>query len=255
MCNDEQAQSNVIELDADDYVIIPPILENSYSAAEVLLLKKNVGEWQMQVVSLSHSPIFSNELRIGGASPEWFQTIHRSNGERYTFILMPQSREGNPYTKLAMSLWKAQVAPGKPVFLNNWQGSLVAADVLLSNDDRILGAALVKQQTAEQTAFVIQKWQLNKNDELILMTMPPLLWNEEWTIEHAVIRVNGEGVPFMLLKGGPESRWFWMDDAGDIISLGEFSSKINLPADIIFVSNTYPTILYTDETCGLKFYS
>ena len=248
-------QASFVELDADDYVIIPPLLEDFYigaikQPAEILLLKKNSDEWQIQVVMLGKSPTFSKELKVRGAAPEWFQTIYRSNGDRYTFILMPQSREGNPYTKLAMTLWKAQVPPSKPIFLHNLQGSLIAADVFLSTDDRIFGAALIKQQSE----FVIQKWQLDKNDELTLIELPPLLWNYEWTLKSAVLRVNGEGIPFMLLKGGPESKWFWMDDSGEIISLGEFSSKINLPADIIFVGNTFPTILYTDETCGLKFY-
>lgn len=248
--NDEQSQSNIIELDADDYEIVPPILENQSSAAEVLMLKKSSSEWQMRVCSLSRTPTFSSELRIGGAAPEWFQTIYRSNGDRYTFVLMPQSREGNQYTKLAMSLWKEQVAPSKPIFLHNLQGILVAADVFLSTDDRIFGAALVKQETK----FIIQKWQLDKNDELALIEMPPLSLNEEWKIEHALLRVSGEGIPFMLIKGGPESNWFWLDDAGEIISLGELSSNINLPIDIIFAGNTFPQILYTDETCGFQFY-
>ena len=56
----------------------------------------------------------------------------------------------------------------------------------------------------------------------------------------------------MLLKGGPEGKWFWVDGAGKITSLGELSSQIELPANIIFVSSIYPAILYTDKTCGLK---
>lgn len=248
--NDEESQSNIIELDADDYEIVPPILENQSSAAEVLLLKKSSNEWQMRVVSLSRTPTFSNDLRIGGAAPEWFQTIYRSNGDRYTFVLMPQSREGNSYTKLAMSLWKTQITPAKPVFLHNIQGILVAADVFLSTDERIFGAALVKQENK----LTVQKWQLDKNDELVLIEMPPLSWNYEWTIEHAVLRVNSEGIPFMLLKGGPDRNWFWVDDAGEIISLGELSSNINLPVDIIFAGNTFPRILYTDQNCGFQFY-
>lgn len=254
----EQFQSNVFELDADDYEIIPPLLEDPYvegvrQFAEVLLLKKGSDSWQMRTVLLDESPSISKDVsKIKSVAPQWLQTVYRSNGERYTFILLPQPRDGNPYIKLAMSLWKSRLAPANPVFLTNWQGNLVAADVLLAGDDRIVGAGLVKQETDEQTEYVIQKWSLDKNVELKLSTMPPLLWNEKWTIEHAILRVNGEGTTFLLLKGGPEGKWFWVDGAGEITSLGDLSSQINLPANIIFVSCIYPAILYTDKTCGLR---
>ncbi len=256
--NDGQFQSKVFELDADDYEIIPPLLEDPFfegvrQLAEVLLLKKRLDVWQMRIVLLGESPSFGKDIRqIKGVAPQWFQTVYRSSGDRYTFVLLPQSRDGNPYVKLAMASWKPRIVPAYPVFLTNWQGNLVAADVLLAGDDRIVGAGLVKQQNEEKTEYVIQKWSVDKNNELQLNTMPPLLWDEEWTIEHLILRVNGEGTPFILLKGGPEGKWFWVDGAGEIISLGELSSQITLPANIIFVSYIYPALLYTDKTCGLK---
>lgn len=256
--NNGQFQSNVFELDARDYEIIPPLFEDPFiegirQSAEVLLLKKGSDSWQMRTLLLDESPSMSKDVRkIKGITPQWHQTVYRSNGGRYTFILLPQVRDGNPYIKLAMSLWKALIVPAKPIFLNNWDGNLVAADVLLAGDDRIVGAGLVKQKTGEQTEYVIQKWQLDKNDELTLSTMPPLLWNEKWTIEHTILRVNGEGTTFVLLKGGPEGKWYWVDGTGEITLLAELSLQINLPANIIFVSSIYPAILYTDKTCGLK---
>jgi hypothetical protein len=254
----EKFQSNDFELDGDDYEIIPPLLEDRFvegvrQFAEVLLLKKGSDSCQMRTVLLGESPSMSNEIRkIKSVSPQWFQTVYRSNGERFTFILLPLSRDGNPYVKLAMSLWKARVSPAYPVFLTNWQGTLITADVLLAGDDRIVGAGLVKQENGKKTEYIIQKWSLDKNDELKTSAMPPLLWNEEWLIEHTILRVNGEGTTFMLLKGGPEGKWLLVNGAGDITSLGELSPQINLPANIIFVSQIYPAILYTDTTCGLK---
>lgn len=253
-----QIQSNVFELDADDYEIIPPLLEDPWDEgvrqfAEVLLLKKGTDSWQMRTVLLGEPPAMSKDVRkVKSVSPQWFRTVYRSTGERFTFILVPLSRDGNPYVKLAMSVWKARTLPTYPVFVTNWQGTLVAADVLLAGDNRIVGAGLVKQHNEEKTEYVIQKWSLDKNDELKLSTLPLLLWNEKWTIEHAILRVNGEGTTFMLVKGGPESKWFWVDGAGEITSLGELSPQINLPANIIFVNFIYPALLYTDKNCGLK---
>jgi hypothetical protein len=253
-----QWQANCIELDADGYVIVPPILQDMYvdgnkREAEILLLKKGLTGWQMRVASLGESPSLGEESGpLGGALPNWFQTTYRDSGERYTFILLPQvSAEGNPYVKLAVSLWAPGVTPAKPVFLNNWPGNLLAADMSRSGDNKIVGAVLTKLP-GEETGYQIQKWQFDTNYELALSPMPPLLWDKDWNIELSILRVNKQGEAFLLLKGGPEGKWFWVDQTGEIAFLSELSSQINLPADIIFVDQLFPALLFTDQSCGLK---
>lgn len=254
----EQFQSGIFELDTDNYEIIPPLLEDPYAEgvrqfAEVLLIKKDPEGWQLRTVLLDESPTLSSDPgKFQNVVPQWMQTVYRSTGERFTFVLLPQLRDGNPYVKLAMFLWKARHAPAKPVFLKNWDGNLIAADVLLASDDRIVGAILVEQKNGNEIEFVVQKWQLDKNNELFLSSSPLLDWNEKWEIEHSILRVNGQGDTFLLLKGGPEGKWYWADRTGEVTFLAELSIHINLPADIIFVDQMYPAILYTDQTCGLK---
>ena len=260
ICETGGLRSGSLELNSREYKIVPPLLEdvgngNTIQFAEVLLTSVRPDGWRLRTVLLDGSPSFADEIRtIHSIPPEWFQTVYRSTGERYTFFILPQSRDGNPYLKLAMSMWRERVAPSSPVFLSNWNGSLVAADILLAADDRIVGAVLLKREDEGRVEFVVEKWTLDQNDELRVSTTAPIRWNEDWIIEHAFLRVNGDGVAFMLFKGGPESKWYWVDGAGDFESLGDLSSRISLPADIIFTSFIYPAIVYTDKECGLRFH-
>lgn len=249
-------ETKKITLDSDDYQIISPLLEDLFvegnrQFTEVLLMKKNANGWQIQIVLLNDSPILSYlASQIEGIPPKWIQTAYRSTAERRNFFILAHSHEGANSLQLAMCKSIPLNLPESPIYLTTWNGTFMTADLLTTSDDRIVGAAFVSRKNESKTEYVIQKWQLTKNNELVLSTIHLIYWNENQTIEDAILNVNGEGATFALLKSA--NKWYWVNQNGEVSFLAELSEAILFPAKIIFIEQIYPAILYTDKDAGLK---
>lgn len=250
--NEEKFQGHSIKLDEGKYKIIPPILEDPFvegvtQRAEIVLVKKNVDSWQLLLLVLDDSHLLSKSENISGVSPKWTKTAYRKDGVRHTFFIFDENNE----VKLSSSSWKLRQNPPTPKLIKTWQGNFLAADQNLSNNNNIFGVALLKKNK-NKLRYVIKKWGVNNENQLNSIQEIPLNLEEKLSIENAIIRINGEGTPFVSFKIKDENNWFWIDKTGEISSLSKLLPERSLPMDIIFIDEIYPAILFSDPICGLK---
>lgn len=250
-----------LRLPSDRSRIVPPILEDpliegAEKSAEALLVEPENGGWRFAVAVLDGSRALRPSLQpVAAPLPQWMKTIYKKSGERYTFMSIPQEQNGDAYSTLALARWRKNNTPSIPIGLHSLKGKFLFGDVLLSTTEKIVGATLMKQRTGDADEYYVQCWSLDPADKLVVSGVYPVRFPKGWEMEHAIMRVNGAGEPFVLLKGGPNSSWYWRDRLGDLLPLGTISDQIGVPADIFFVEWIYPALVYNRDGFGLCLHS
>lgn len=253
VANEEASDIKTLTLGSTAYEIVAPVLEDPYGEglsrdAEVLLFAKRENGWELRVALLGDNAQLANESQVvQGPHPPWLKTVYRSDSERITFFLVPRTADdGLHYVSLGTTSWSARQSPASLTFLHHWQGELIAADVALTGDDRVIGAVLIGRAGEEQE-IVVNKWFIGREKDFSAAQQPPLSVSD-FKAELARIKVNARGDTFCLFRDA-DGTWRWIDENGLMVPL---SLRIDPPADIFFVNDVYPAILFTDQSCGLR---
>jgi hypothetical protein len=245
-----------VDLGAEGCQIVAPLFEDPWADgrpqfAEALLLEKGSDSWRVRIAVLSDRPFLSQPREYKGVAPEWCGSVYRSGGERYTFFVTGPADGAEASIRLGIFSSKLRSIPGEPVFPAEWSGRMIAADVALTADDRVVGAVLAERELAGRREYTIHKWHLDRANELSQASVR-LSWNPEWPLDGAVVRVNDNSAAYALINGGPAAGWFVGDAHGAVTGLGALAERIGPPADIVFLGGVEPAILFSEPGTGLR---
>ncbi len=246
----------VVDLEADGCEIVAPLFEDPWADgkpqfAEALLIEKGSDAWRVRIAVLSGRPFVSKPRDYKGAAPQWCASVYRSGGERYTFFVTEPTDGAGTSIRLGVFSSRLRSIPGEPVFPTEWRGRMIAADVALTADDRVVGAVLVEREVAGRREFAIHNWYLDRANEFDQVSVR-LSWNPEWPMSGAVVRVNDNSHAYALINGGPGAGWFLGDAHGAVTGLGAVAERIGRPADIIFIGGVEPAVIFSERGTGLR---
>ncbi len=243
-------------LDEEGYGIIPPVLQSPPSADEavpgaaVVLHRGNPGgnggQFCVAQISATGKPKVGQAAAYDGPALSWGKTAYLSKGSRRTFTAAPDKAE--------VVLRRADWSPSKPLAkfeeAARFPGKYVAADLLLTPEDVIVGAVLIE---SADKVYEFRKWTLATGrfmaTETVSIQMPPGAG-----IDKAVTRVNASGSPFaLILSDEKQPVWYFCAPSGEVKPLTGEVAAFELPGDIIFRRGDDPVIMFSAARDGRGF--
>jgi len=255
---DEIARGS-IKLVATGYKLVAPLFEEPFCAgkpqeAQALLIKSIDSGWEMQAAHLGHNPaLLSEPINVKGAPPLWARSAYRSDLQRRTFFLVADHLEGGlPRVHLTMSRWGFNEVPGLPTRVSSWTGRLLASDLCLTGDDSIVGAAVLCREDTDGPTYLIQRWRLGADDSFVEEQSQPLVWSgTEGFLERAILRINTQGDPFLLLQRR-DGIWIYAGGDGQVKHISPDLEFMKVPLDVCFADHNVPIVVHPEAHVGLK---
>ena len=260
-----RVETRALDLGAPGYQLVAPLLEVPFAPdmpahAEALLAREAPGGFQLVVARLHQDEGLGDAVAVDAPPFVWAHTLQRTDLGRSTLFFVPRQRGDERVLTLLHASWRPGGTPEHLLPVGTWAGVLLAADQRLGANGMGVGAAIL-DVGHEAPSYVVQRWRVLPDGRFEEGTLSRVEWPYDAPIEQAIERVDPFGGAHALLRGGPGGRFHAWRPGGHVSPLAddlaatEAGSAPMPPADIYFLDQTDPVIVFSDPRAGLRVWS
>jgi hypothetical protein len=183
----------------------------------------------------------------GTTRPVWMMTHIRSDGTR----LVTYSHDSPQGTTLAVRAWPKANVPTEAKRLAAWPGNCLGGGALMTQDDTILGATLIRGPQRDGAKVELIVWSLDSENKFAERLRHSIPWNYNTPVRQSIVRLSPGGHVAALLAD-ETGRWSLFDDTGGVRGLPAGLSDARLPLDVAFLNDSDAVLIAGQAAQGFK---